>query len=1165
LVAHALMETWSRRRGTLLTVDAFRASGGVAGAIAQSAEHAYERLDHESRLAARRLFLRLVSPGDNAPDARRRLGWDEVDADARTRAVVDALDELAHQLGRLAPDRTPPTADDLRAGPHAGRRLVPAGVHALLAIDQFEELFTHDANAPVRQAFLDTLASLASSEDATIRIAIALRSDFYSTAALYPWLAERISENQVLVGPMQRHELRSAIEGPAERAGLRLEAGLTEAFLDGVGDERGALPLVAHALMETWSRRRGNLLRVDAFRASGGVAGAIAQSAEHAYERLDHESRLAARRLFLRLVSPGDNAPDARRRLTWDEVDADARTRAVVDALANARLLTVDDRGVEIVHETLIGTWPRLREWIDESRDDLRTRQRITQAAIEWDNQGRDFDLLYRGAPLVAALEWKSRADVGLGDLATGFLDASRDARDAEAIAAVAAEHRRRRVRRVAFGALSVLAAAAVAASLVAFGALQRSQDKEAEAEQRFAHALATQAESIAGTRPKLALALAAESAARAKPISAEAQRAIVSARQTLTSSNVLPNSEPIPVGDVLTTTITPDGSTMVTGAHDGTVRLWDTKTGEATSTLTGFAGGVEEAAVSPNGRTLVVVGEQGARRWDLRSRETKGHVVALPASPLWSVAFSPDGALLATSAEDGAVQIYDTTTWRPSGDSLLADADALTVAFTLDGRRLLAGTGDGRVFAWDVASRGQVGRPLRVHGTNDVWEIVMHPDGKRYATAGSDGTVRVWSLATGALVASPFTPAARKDDGYNGLVWSNDGKVLYAGGHDGRVHEWDLLRGREGRGSMIGHDDAVEDAAASRNGSVLVTLGHQDLRLWDLASHRSLWTKAADVGTPLFGLAVSADGRRVAVGDKQGTVRVFSLPGGALVSELRGQRGRVFGLAFLPDGRLATGDGAGSLRLWDLRSGRTVATRQRAAEGSITSIAVGPDGRLASSGTDGVLRLWSADDLSRPIAETARVDAGANKVVFTPSGMLVGAYDNGTVHFWRRDGAEARAPITADPDADVVRGVAVSSDGHLLAAATTTDGVTLWDMHSGHRLADLNGQPTEPLDVAFTSDGQALASVNRQGFVTLWNAQTGQSIGPRFEYHAPKAVWRVGFAARSIVVTAGEDGTLVTLDALDLDRACQLGAGSFDPRTRNRYLGNRKPQGCLK
>ena len=144
----------------------------------------------------------------------------------------------------------------------------------------------------------------------------------------------------------------------------------------------------------------------------------------------------------------------------------------------------------------------------------------------------------------------------------------------------------------------------------------------------------------------------------------------------------------------------------------------------------------------------------------------------------------------------------------------------------------------------------------------------------------------------------------------------------------------------------------------------------------------------------------------------------------------------------------------------------------------------------------------------------------------------------------------------------DAVFSVAVSPDGRLLAAASATDGVTLWDVDSGTRGPSLNGQQTAPLDVAFTPDGGAVVSSNRQGVVTLWNAASGQAIGARFTYHTD-AVWRVAITPASVVVTASEDGRLATLDVLDLHRACELGAGALDTRARTRYLGERRPVGC--
>ena len=267
---------------------------------------------------------------------------------------TDCLGELVLQLGRLQPDRPALDPNAVRRDPAVVRTHLTPGTRAVFAIDQFEELFTQTEDDDDRVAFLGALAALTSDQSSTVRVVLALRADFYAMCARYPWLAQCISENQVLVGPMQRAGLRRAIEGPAQRAGLRLEAGFADAVLDDAGTESGTLPLIAHALMETWLRRQGTQLTLEGFRAAGGVTGAIAQSAEDAYERLGAADRATARLLFLRLVTPGDGGPDTRRLLPTAELSDDPAAAAVAATLADDRLLAVDERGVHLVHEALI-------------------------------------------------------------------------------------------------------------------------------------------------------------------------------------------------------------------------------------------------------------------------------------------------------------------------------------------------------------------------------------------------------------------------------------------------------------------------------------------------------------------------------------------------------------------------------------------------------------------------------------------------------------------------------------------------------------------------------------------------------------------------------------------------------------------------------------------
>lgn len=621
---------------------------------------------------------------------------------------TDPLDQLAEQLSRLVPDRAPIDADLLRDDPRAAGRLLPHGLRAILAIDQFEELLTLSDEA-TRQAVLATLAVLSSDQQPSLHVILALRADFYATCARYPWLAQCISDNQMLVGPMRRLELRRAIEGPAQRAGLRLEPGLADAILDDAGDGPGTLPLISHALMETWLRRHGTALTLDGFRAAGGVSGAIAQSAENAYASLDETQRATVRHLFLRLVKPGEGGPDTRRLLQTADIGDDARVHQAIASLATERLLTVDERGVQLVHEALISAWPRLQNWLDDARDDLRTEQRLAAAAREWSRLDGDADLLLRGGPLLAARDWRQRQRGPVEDGVARFLAASDEARATEERRSAAEERRRRRVRRSAFGALSVLALAAASASAVAFGALRQSRANEDEAQRRFVGAIATQAASLAHDDPRLALALAVESAARVDPIDPEAQDAMVTARDALASSYVVAAGSPVAVGDAPTVTMSPRGDRFVTGGRDGSLTVWSTETREVEQRLDPQDGGIEEAAIDPSGRWLIAVGRFGVHRWDLDGGDSSGQVIAATDAPVWSVAFDDDGARFAIAAEDGTVQQFDTNSGEPIGLPLDAGADALSVTF-LPGDRLGAGTGTGKVLIWPTAG----GEPSR-------------------------------------------------------------------------------------------------------------------------------------------------------------------------------------------------------------------------------------------------------------------------------------------------------------------------------------------------------------------------------------------------------------------------------------------------------------------
>ncbi len=365
------------------------------------------------------------------------------------------LDELRRVLVSGAKD---PLAEALDA--------LPGNARLLLAVDQFEELFTACRSDAERAAFADILVRAAADPEGRAVVVVALRADFYGRFAAYPGLAELLGGNQVLVGPMQASELRRAVELPAGRVGLRVEPELADALVDDVEGEPGALPLLSTALLELWQRRQDNALTLAAYRESGGVHGAVARLAEGTYARVADEHKQLVRALMLRLVGEGEGDAPVRRRAPLAELDLE-RDRWMADVLAtlaDSRLVTVSEGNVEVAHEALLREWPRLREWIEEDTEGRRLRRHITQAASEWDAAGRDRGELYRGARLAAALDWTAEHALDVNELEREFVTESREASEKET---KSVRRTNRRLRALLAG-VAVLLVAAVAGGIFA-------------------------------------------------------------------------------------------------------------------------------------------------------------------------------------------------------------------------------------------------------------------------------------------------------------------------------------------------------------------------------------------------------------------------------------------------------------------------------------------------------------------------------------------------------------------------------------------------------------------------------------------------------------------------------------------------------------------------
>ena len=278
----------------------------------------------------------------------------------------------------------------------------------VLLVDQFEETFTLAGPDNDPGAWLGELARYAETRASVV---VTLRADQMVHLTVEQDFARMAEQGVLLVAPLEGRALREAIEEPARRAGVRLEHGLVDLMIRDTEGQPGALPLLSHALVETWRRREHGLLTVEGYRDSGGLRGAVAASADRLYESLTDVERAQLRRLMLRMVSVSDGGEPVRSLLPASSVAEDPARQRVLDRLARARLVTTGKDSFELAHEALARAWPRLRTWLSESAEEQQLVRHLSASAAGWDALGRPHSELYRGARLQGATEWLARAD----------------------------------------------------------------------------------------------------------------------------------------------------------------------------------------------------------------------------------------------------------------------------------------------------------------------------------------------------------------------------------------------------------------------------------------------------------------------------------------------------------------------------------------------------------------------------------------------------------------------------------------------------------------------------------------------------------------------------------------------------------------------------------
>lgn len=589
------------------------------------------------------------------------------------------------------------------------------------------------------------------------------------------------------------------------------------------------------------------------------------------------------------------------------------------------------------------------------------------------------------------------------------------------------------------------------------------------------------------------------------------------------------------------------DGQYLVAGTSNGEIRLWRVADRTPILAFEAHPGGVYGIAYSANGRLIASGGGNGELRlWD-GAGGTSLATLSGHTGGIWGVAISADGQLLASgSGLNGEIRLWDTASGVCRAVLAGHTEGVYGLALSGDARLLVSGSFDQTVRLWDV-ERQECLATLSGH-TGGVWGVAVNADGRRAASGAFDGTIRVWDTSTlqpGSEQAVLSGDAARDKTvtvlhghtgGVYGVSLSADGQLLASSGTDGTVRLWDTTSGT-GLAIFQGHRGAVYSVALDSRGQLLASSGMEGtIQLWEVKGQRQ-HTLLHGYSGMMFSVALSTDGQWVASGGMDGAVRVWEVETGRPVATLRGHSGAVYSVAWSADNRLLASSGPdGTARVWDISNGQCLAVLQ-----GHWGVALSKEGQLlVSGGAEGTLWLWDTSAMhpsSGHAVLRASMTVGTSlaswpghagmvrDVALSGDGRLIAsAAMDGLVRLWEVEGQRPGPTLSGHNGA--VYSVALSTDGQVAASGGHDGSIRLWDTASGRSLAVLQGHTSMVFGVALSADGRLVASSSPDGTVQLWDVSTATQLKV-LEGHSGMVRDVALSADGRMVASAGADGTV--------------------------------------
>ncbi len=1028
------------------------------------------------------------------------------------------MEELEAALLRIAVN--PPESllsqlmESERGLTRAIKRVLPDDDSELvIVIDQFEEIFTLVDSEEDRRFFLNSIYEAVNDANSRVRIIVTLRADFYDRPLNYPEFGNLMRQCTSIVIPLGSRELRDAIVRPAEQNKIELEAGLIEAIIADIADEPGALPLLQYAMTELFERRDGRWLTVDAYNDIGGAMGALTRRATDIYNSMNTEKQSTVRQMFLRLVTLGEGSEDTRRRIFITELFSmnvdDNIIQEILDEFGKYRLLTFDRDPITRNPTIEVAHEALIRQW-----PLLRT----------WLDANRDGLRIQRRVQS-ASTEWQN---MGRDDsfLASGTrLNQFEEWLKTTELAVTSFEHE------------------------YVDKSLQERDRQEEEKRLRKEHEEALEAKSRKRLRQTLTVTSVAAVVSIVLMVIAVSQSSIAtqSQQEAVEQAEIASTQRSIADDSAQQAqSLAFASSAQLALANDNTdlAILLALEANELVSNVqtlrtlaeAGYAPGtkfvmehsnrVNTVAYSPDGNLLLTGAQDNmVRLWDADTgnmlREFEGHE-----DWVWDIAFSPDGTQAVSGSLDGIVILWDIESGEEIKRFSTGDNRVNGVDFSDDGTQILSG-GGAVMTLWDIESGEAI--TTFEDDFSSIYDVDLSPSGFTALSGFEDGRVVLWNVNTGqSLLTYDATVGGHTDEVWS-VEYTADESGFLSSSQDNRVLLWRFEENTPVQ-SFIGHSSRVTAAQFSADGTQIVTSGEDNsVIIWNVETGAPL-RRFLGHSSLIYDIAYNPVREEVVSAGWDNSARIWDLNHGALrqqfdrTSELA-HSGIINHIDISPDGTMAvTAGGDARLVLWDMASGDPI--RQfEGHQAGVNAVEFSPDGSLiASAGDDNVLALWDVETGDFTTLFEGHSDAVWD-VAYSPDGsLLASASRDNTIFLWEIETGESVNRLFGHTFR--ITGVDFSPDGTQLVSSSFDNTLRLWDVNTGEEISTFEGHIDWIQDVTFSPDGQTIASVSSDNTIILWDVANTLRLRT-FEGHTAEVLSVAYSPDGTRLLSGGADNTL--------------------------------------